>query len=59
MYMYDDGNNELVAKSCAQLLVSYDFSQMIYIDGKSKIIIRIDKLGCAVVELNALSVEKI
>lgn len=33
--------------------------EMIYIDGKSKIIIRIDKLGCAVVELNASYVEKI
>lgn len=33
--------------------------EMIYIDGKSNIIIRIDKLGCAVVELNASYVEKI
>jgi transcription antitermination factor NusG len=33
--------------------------EMVYIDGKSKIAIRIKQLGCAVVELNALSVEKI
>ncbi len=33
--------------------------EMVYIDGKSKIAIRIAQLGCAVVELNASSVEKI
>ena len=33
--------------------------EMVYIDGKSKIAIRIKQLGCAVVELNAMSVEKI
>ena len=45
MYMYDDGNNELVAKSCAQLLVSYDFSQMIYIDGIVDHIDKYDEMG--------------
>ena len=33
--------------------------EMVHIDGKSKIAIRIEQLGCAVVELNASSVEKI
>lgn len=33
--------------------------ELIYIDGKSKIAIRIEQLGCAVVELNASSIEKI
>ena len=33
--------------------------EMVHIDGKSKIAIRIEQLGCAVVELKASYVEKI
>ena len=33
--------------------------ELIYVEGKSKIAIRIEQLGCAVVELKASTVEKI
>lgn len=45
MYLYHDGVSKLIAKSCAQLLISEDFSQMIYIDAVVEHLAAYDEIG--------------
>ena len=45
MYLYHNGVSKLIAKSCAQLLISRDFSQMIYIDAVVDHLARYDEIG--------------
>ncbi|HOD92428.1 MAG TPA: hypothetical protein PLT91_00925 [Clostridia bacterium] len=47
MYLYQNETSKLIAKSCAQLIVSYDFSQIIYIDDVVNHLSRYDEIGFA------------
>lgn len=47
MYMYHDGVNELIAESCVQMLVSNDFSQIVFIDDVVEHLSRYDEIGFA------------
>lgn len=47
MYLYQNGSSKLIAKSCAQLIVSYDFSQIVYIDEVVSHLSRFNEIGFA------------
>ncbi|MFA5341931.1 MAG: hypothetical protein WC332_09150 [Clostridia bacterium] len=47
MYLYENGTSKLIAKSCAQLIVSYDFSQIVYIDEVISHLSKFNEVGFA------------